>query len=76
MESVEEEEEGHKVNSTGGVSVSSKWELRDRRDRVTEAQMSLKRLGEGGLNRQLLVGEGQKTGKVPTVAHMVRPPRV
>lgn len=49
---MEEEEKGHKITQLEGASVSSKWEVRDRRDKVAEARIDLRRLR--GLSRQLL----------------------
>lgn len=49
---MEEEEKGHKITQLEGASISSKWEVRDRRNKVAEARMGLRRLR--GLSRQLL----------------------
>ena len=51
-EFVEEEEEGHKITQLEGASISSKWGLRDRRNKAAEARIGLRRLL--GLSRQLL----------------------
>lgn len=49
---MEEEEKGHKITQLEGASINSKWEVRDRRNKVAEAWMGLRRLR--GLSRQLL----------------------